>query len=338
MRGLFMSTIEQVALLAKVSVATVSRVVNNSAYVSETTRERVEQAIKKLNYQPNALGKLLRKETTSMVLVLLHSVDNPFFATIVQGIEKVAHENDYNVLICNTYGDTEREQHYLKMLRNHLVDGVVFISNTCSAEEINYLNSTFPVVQVVEYLTDIDAAHYSIDFYQAGKDLMDILYKNGHRSIGFIHTGSTEIVSSKEKFRAYKDFMKERRLPLITNYPDECLFGYANAKKIAGDLLDKNPKTSAFFATSDLLACGIIDELNSRGKSVPKDAMVVGFDNTSYAYVGKPNITSVELNSFQLGAMAMEYLMSKIKNKPVAHNNKCLIPYQIIERESTKKM
>lgn len=332
-----MSTIEQVALLAKVSVATVSRVVNNSAYVSEATRQRVEEAIKKLNYQPNALGKLLRKENTSMVLVLLHSVDNPFFSTIVQGIEKVAHDNDYNVLICNTYGDKQREQRYLNMLRNHLVDGVVFISNTCTAEEINHLNAGYPVVQVVEYLTEINAAHYSTDFYQATRDLMQLLYDKGHRSIGFIHTGSTEIISSKEKYRAYKEFMEEHHLPLITSYPKECLFGYDNAKMLAGELLDKFPETTAFCATSDLLACGIIDELNSRGKSIPRDAMVVGFDNTSYAYVGKPNITSVELNSFQLGAMAMEYLMSKIKNKPVTDNNKCLIPYQIIERESTKK-
>jgi LacI family transcriptional regulator, repressor for deo operon, udp, cdd, tsx, nupC, and nupG len=332
-----MSTIEQVASLAKVSVATVSRVINNTAFVSDETRERVENAIKKLNYQPNALGKLLRKETTSMVLILLHSVDNPFFASIVQGIEKVAHENDYNVIICNTYGDKEREQHYLKMLSNHLVDGAVFISNTCTADKINELNTIYPVVQVVEYHSDINAVFFSIDFYKASRDLLDILYNNGHTSIGFIHTGLTEIVSSKEKFRAYKDFMQEHQLPLITNYPLQVDFGYEKSKEVAGKLLDEFPNTSAFFTTSDLLACGVIDELNSRGKTVPKDAMVVGFDNTTFSYVNTPSITSVELNSFQLGAKAMDYLLTKIKDKNYVTDRSHLLPYQIIERESTQK-
>jgi LacI family repressor for deo operon, udp, cdd, tsx, nupC, and nupG len=332
-----MSTIEQVASLAKVSVATVSRVINNTAFVSEETRERVEKAIKKLDYQPNALGKSLRKETTSMVLVLLHSVDNPFFASIVQGIEKIAHENEYNVLICNTYGDKIREQHYLKMLSNHLVDGAVFISNTCTSDRINDLNSLYPVVQVVEYHPDIDAAFYSIDFYQASLDLMQLLYDNGHRSIGFIHTGLTEIISSREKFRAYQDFIDENNLPLITNYPQEIDFGYENAKKIAADLLDKSPNTTAFFATSDILACGIIDELSARGKVVPRDAMVVGFDNTSFSYVSKPSITSVELNSFQLGSSAMDYLIKKIKDKKIICEREHFLPYQIILRESTIK-
>jgi LacI family transcriptional regulator, repressor for deo operon, udp, cdd, tsx, nupC, and nupG len=332
-----MSTIEQVASLAKVSVATVSRVINNTAFVSEETRTRVENAIKKLNYQPNALGKLLRKENTSMVLILLHSVDNPFFASIVQGVEKIAHENEYNVLICNTYGDKEREQHYLKMLSNHLVDGAVFISNTCTADRINELNEIYPVVQVVEYHPDIDAVYFSIDFYQASKDLLNILYMNGHRSIGFIHTGLTEIVSSKEKFRAYHDFVNEHHLPMITNYPNEIDFGYEKSKEIAGKLLDDFPQTTAFFTTSDILACGVIDELLDRGIEVPQDAMVVGFDNTSFSYVNKPGITSVELNSFQLGSKAMDYLLSKIRNKNFITDKSHLIEYQIIERESTQK-
>ncbi|HET6785872.1 MAG TPA: LacI family DNA-binding transcriptional regulator, partial [Erysipelotrichaceae bacterium] len=111
-----MSTIQQVASLAHVSVATVSRVINNSAGVSKKTRLKVEQAIARLKYQPNAMGTFLRKDKTNMILVLVHSVDNPFFSMIIQGIENIAHHNNYNVLICTTYGDRNREQHYVKML------------------------------------------------------------------------------------------------------------------------------------------------------------------------------------------------------------------------------
>lgn len=141
-----MSTIQQVASLARVSVATVSRVINQSANVSEATRQRVELAIQRLNYQPNAMGTFLRKDKTNMILVLVHSVDNPFFSMIIQGIENIAHHNNYNVLICTTYGDREREKHYVKMLRNHYVDGMILISNTLQLDEINDLNQSYPVV------------------------------------------------------------------------------------------------------------------------------------------------------------------------------------------------
>lgn len=332
-----MSTIQQVASLAKVSVATVSRVINNSAGVSDKTRQKVEQAIERLKYQPNAMGTFLRKDKTNMILVLVHSVDNPFFSMIIQGIENIAHHNNYNVLICTTYGDRAREQHYVKMLKNHYVDGMILISNTLTLEEINELNINYPLVQVIEYLPESKAPYYSVDFYQASYDLMEHLIQNGCRNIAYVHTGSTHIISHMEKYRAYIDVLTKHNLPILSKTNEEYNFGFISAKSVAALLLDENPHIDGFFATSDLIAIGIIDELQTRKKRIPEDIKVVGFDNTIFSSIYNPAITTVELNTYELGCKSMEFLLNKIEKLEKDIKVDHVLPYQLIVKDSSSK-
>ena len=332
-----MSTIQQVASLAKVSVATVSRVINNSAGVSAKTRQKVEQAIERLKYQPNAMGTFLRKDKTNMILVLVHSVDNPFFSMIIQGIENIAHHNNYNVLICTTYGDRSREQHYVKMLKNHYVDGMILISNTLTLEEINELNINYPLVQVIEYLPESKAPYYSVDFYQASYDLMEHLIQNGCRNIAYVHTGSTHIISHMEKYRAYIDVLTKHNLPILSKTNEEYNFGFISAKSVAALLLDENPQIDGFFATSDLIAIGIIDELQTRKKRIPEDIKVVGFDNTIFSSIYNPAITTVELNTYELGCKSMEFLLNKIEKLDKDIKVDHVLPYQLIVKDSSSK-
>ena len=332
-----MSTIQQVASLAKVSVATVSRVINNSAGVSNKTRQKVEQAIERLKYQPNAMGTFLRKDKTNMILVLVHSVDNPFFSMIIQGIENIAHHNNYNVLICTTYGDRSREQHYVKMLKNHYVDGMILISNTLTLEEINELNINYPLVQVIEYLPESKAPYYSVDFYQASYDLMEHLIQNGCRNIAYVHTGSTHIISHMEKYRAYIDVLTKYNLPILSKTNEEYNFGFISAKSVAALLLDENPHIDGFLATSDLIAIGIIDEIQTRKKRIPEDIKVVGFDNTIFSSIYNPAITTVELNTYELGCKSMEFLLNKIEKLEKDIKVDHVLPYQLIVKDSSSK-
>lgn len=330
-----MSTIQQVASLARVSVATVSRVINQSANVSELTRQRVELAIQRLNYQPNAMGTFLRKDKTNMILVLVHSVDNPFFSMIIQGIENIAHHNNYNVLICTTYGDREREKHYVKMLKNHFVDGMILISNTLQLEEINDLNHSFPVVQTIEYVPDSSVPYYSVDFYKASFELMEHLIVSGRKNIAYVHTGSTQIISNIEKYRAYKDALNKHGLPVLCEASEEYYFGYISGKAVASVLLNENPNIDAFFATSDLTAVGIIDEIRSRNLKIPEDISVVGFDNTIFSSVSQPAITTVELNTYELGCKAMELLLRRIEKPETMDTTAHILPFHLIIKESS---
>jgi len=330
-----MSTIDQVALLSKVSVATVSRVINNAGNVSPQTKERVLAAIEKLKYQPNAMGSLLRKEHTGMILIMLHSVDNPFFSPIVQGIEYFAQSNAMNVLICTTYGDKKREQHYLDLLKTHFVDGILLITNTLTLDEINTLNSQYPLIQVVEYLQGSDASYFSIDFYEATTKMIESLIEQGHKQIAFVHAGLVDIISTKMKYQAYCDVLAKHKLKPYFTDQKEHTFGYGSGRDITQQLLKKHPKITAFFATSDLMACGILDELNDKGFSVPKDKAILGFDNTIFSTIVKPNLTSVDVNGFQLGYQSLEYLHKRIFDKRFKDKVQVFLPYTIHQRESS---
>jgi len=330
-----MSTIDEVAFLAKVSVATVSRVINNSGNVSPETKERVLFAIQKLNYQPNAMGSLLRKEHTGMILIMLHSVDNPFFSPIVQGIEYFAQSNGMNVLICTTYGDKKRELHYLDLLKSHFVDGILLITNTLSVEEINALNQQYPLIQVIEYLDGSDASYFSIDYYEASTKLVERLVEKGHKHIAFVHAGLVDIVSTKMKFKAYCDVLSKHGLkPYFVDHKEHT-FGYGSGRDITKVLLKKHPQITAFFSTSDLMACGILDELTDQGFKVPQDKAILGFDNTIFSSLVKPNLTSVDVNGFQLGYQSLEYLHKRIFNKKFKDKVQVFLPYVIHERESS---
>jgi len=329
-----MSTIEEVAYHAKVSVATVSRVINNKGNVSASTRQRVEESIKILKYQPNALGVLLRKDRTQMVLVLLHSVDNPFFSAIVRGVESVAHENNYNVLISTTYSDPQREDHYIKLLKRHFVDGVILITNTFNKDDINELNTLYPVAQALEYIEGSDAKHFSVDFYGASVALMEELIQKGRKNIIFAYTGSTDIISAHLKYQAYCDVLNKHNLPILTPKLQDLLFGYESGQKIALDGIKQTPEVDGFFAASDLIACGIIDALTQHGKHVPKDISVVGFDNTIYAQLANPKLTTVEVNSYKMGEAAMHYILDRLSNRTDCQSPSEIFDYEIIHRES----
>lgn len=330
-----MSTIEEVALHANVSVATVSRVINNKGNVSETTRQRVEAAIKELKYQPNAMGVLLRKERTEMVLILLHSVDNPFFSSIVQGVEKVAHENNYNVLISTTYGDQKREERYIKLLQHHFVDGVILITNTLNPIEIEELSERYPVAQVLEYVESPSLTHFSVDFYDAACQVMEHLVQSGRKRIVFAHTGLNNIVSTKEKFKAYKDCCLNNNLPILTSELKDYSFGFESGRQIAHEALEKFPDVDAFFASSDLIAAGIMDVLKERNISIPETISVAGFDNTIFSQLLSPKLTTVDLNGFAMGEEAMRYILSRLNNPEQSLEKPSLYKTKLIKRSST---
>jgi len=329
-----MSTIEQVAKVANVSVATVSRVINNSAPVSEKARKKVELAIKKLNYEPNYLGRSLRQSETNMILAMVHGIDNPFFSQIIRGIESVAHAHGVNVLICTTYGDSIREMHYLEMLKRRYVDGAILLSSCMDVQQLDQLDESFPIVQVVENLPASKAVSVTVDYYHASVQLMEHLIQSGHRNIVFIHTGWQEIISSTEKFRAYADTLKKHGLPVLSEHIRYNEFGFDSGKELIGSCLVEHPEIDAVFAASDLVACGVINEIEKRGLRVPEDISVAGFDNTIYANINKPKITTVDQNSFELGSTAMKLLLQKIRQIPL-EQRRVQVAHRLIVQGST---
>ena len=333
----YMATMEQVARLANVSPATVSRVLNNPVTVSLDTRERVLKAIKSLDYEPNFLGRFLRTTQTNIVLVLVHSIDNPFFADIVNGIENIATVYDYNVIMANNHGSKEIGNRFISMMKNHLIDGIILLSNELDVGELDNLAAEYPLVQVIEYNKQSKADAICIDYYKASRELMDNFVALGRRNIAFINTNEMPIISTNEKYQAYLDCLGENGFPILTKPPlslEE--FGYDTSYEITVKLLKKHPQLDAIFTCSDMIAAGACAACQDHGKRVPEDIAISGFDDIFYAKINSPTITTVSHDTFNLGFTAMNHILKKI-NDEKPENNRIILPYEIIYRESAPK-
>ncbi len=329
-----MSTIKEVAQLAGVSVATVSRVLNHEQAVMEKTREKVLAAIEMLQYQPNLLGRNLRQSATRKILVLLPTMSNQFYSKIVAGIEERAREYGYHAMVCITYGDRDVEAEYLSLLRAKFADGVIFLNPVLSAEELSKLNRDYPVVQCSEYLEKGCSLVVSIDNERAAYDAVSLLIDRGHRHIAFL--GAKDVVTSGRLRRdGYCRALREHGLPVRQEdiYLDS--YGFKSGIRwVEQVFLQKAQKPTAVFAIADTIAVGVMKALLQRGWQIPEQLALVGFDDTAIAQMYHPGLTTISQPRLEMGQQSMELLLEKMKD-PHIPDRKLLLPYEIRERETT---
>ncbi|MCX7842547.1 MAG: LacI family DNA-binding transcriptional regulator [Clostridia bacterium] len=330
-----MATIQDVAKAAGVSVATVSRVLNNSGLVQEETRETVMEAIRALNYQPNLLGRNLRRMETRMILVLLPNISNPFYSRIVKGIEDVAHKNGYNIMLCNTDSDKMRERIYLELLKKRLSDGIILMASELSREELLELGKNYPVVQCCEYREDVEITHVSIDNYSAAKKAVNHLIGQGHKRIAMISC-KNNFLSTVQREAGYKKVLEESGIefdPDLLAYGD---YGYKSGLRTAKQFLSMQDKPTAIFAISDMMAIGAIKAVRQAGLKIPEDIAVVGFDNINFASMCEPELTTVSQPKYDIGCYTMEFLIRQIKGESKS-SQAIFLEHELIIRASTVK-
>jgi len=329
-----MANIKEVARYAGVSVATVSRVLNDSPNVKSETREKVFSAIKELGYQPNLLGRNLRRTRTNLVLVLLPSIANPFYAAIVKGIEDVAHNNGYNIMLCNTESNVERERLYIRLLKNKLADGVIFLAPQISADELTELSLKYPVVQCCEYRENAGVSHVSIDNFMAAYEATKHLIRLGHKKIGLL-SSDNDFISTKQRENGYRKALEEYRIMLNKIWLGFGDYGYNSGYDYGSKLLGNDDRPTAVFAISDLMAIGVIKAAADKGITVPDDLSVVGFDNISYAYMHTPSLTTISQPRYDIGEAAMKLMLAHI-NEPDYPPCSLILKHQLVLRESTQ--
>jgi LacI family transcriptional regulator, repressor for deo operon, udp, cdd, tsx, nupC, and nupG len=327
------STIQDVAKASGVSVATVSRVLNNSATVAEATREMVLNTIKQLDYQPNLLGRNLRRTETRLILALLPTIANPFYSRIVKGIEDVAHKNGYNVMLCNTDSTKEREQLYLGLLKNRLADGVILMAPRIEGEELTAISADFPVVQCCEYKEGAKVSLVRIDNYAAARKAAKHLISLGHKKIGIIssHSDFLSILRREEGFRSV---LEEAGLPLEDQYLAYGDYSFKSGHRSALALLALKEQPTAIFAISDVMAIGALRALREKGLKVPDDVAVVGFDNISFSSMCDPMLTTVSQPKYDLGCTAMDLLLKTIQGE-LKEPLEIVLENELVIREST---
>lgn len=326
------TTIKDVAKAAGVSVATISRMLNNPEMVKPSTREHVMQVIKELDYQPNVLAKQLRTQATKTVIVILPTIENSFFQRIISGIGVEAERNGYQMLIADLHSQPSLENYYFDAIQKRQIDGIISLSANMTLKLTQQISEKYPLVMAVQCVPGNSVPSVSIDNAAASRALMTHLIRLGHRSIAHLTVSPTQL-PYQDRLDSYTAILKEHGIPI-----DEELITYGEPTIMGGyhqmwSLLSKQKKFTAVFAAGDTMAIGAIKALKEHGLRVPEDCAVVGFDDIDLSALWEPALTTIRQPTEKIGRIAFQKLLALMQNEPVSDLQEFL-PYELIIRES----
>jgi LacI family transcriptional regulator len=329
-----MANMKQIAKNCGVSVATVSRVINHPESVSQETHDKIVAVMNELNYTPNEQARSLTLNRTNTIALFVPNILNPLYTQIAKGIEEVAHQKGYNLLLCNTELSVLKERDYINMLIKRRIDGLIFSYSLLQLDDIERINNQkIPLVMIGQNADGISTnkvvADLELGVYQAITHLIEI----GNREIAFI-SGPKKLSESCEKFKGYEKALREFGLSVNEKYiiegDNEVEGGYLAAKK----LLTLNPRVSAIFASNDLMAIGAMDAIKSEGYHIPRDFSIVGFDDIKMASLVEPKLTTVSHPVHKMGLIAARLLFDAIENKEEVFYQKVLLEPVLKVRKS----
>ncbi|MDM5336663.1 LacI family DNA-binding transcriptional regulator [Fictibacillus enclensis] len=325
-------TIKDVAKKANVSVATVSRILNNLPGYSEKTKEKVLEVIAEMGYQPNAIARGLINKKTKTLGVLLPAVSDTFASVVLSGIEDMAHELDYSVMVCNTDKDGKRTMKYLQALREKQVDGIVFVSEFFKEEYYNAIIAMNLPVVLVSTKSKYDVPFIKVDDKKAVFDGVTYLLERGHRSIGMIAGTKGDPIATLPRIEGYKRALKEKGIPVDRRKIAFGDFGFESGITAAKELLKQTEGLTAIFCSSDEMAAGALSYLYRMSIRVPDQISIIGYDNTKVAEMAIPPLTTVGQPLYEMGKNAVKMLL----DRETGEQQSVFMPHHIVERETVK--
>lgn len=335
-----MSSISEVAKRANVSITTVSRVLNGSSHpVNAETRKRVLEAARELNYSPSALAQAMITGSTQIVAVLVGDSMDPYFASIVRGIEDVGRKNGYLVIVCNTDRLPDIEVQYLQTLNNYRVDGVIFAGGGLTDDE--YLEAMeLPLAQfkerdaVIVTLGDhrFPSLSVVIDNERAAFDATAYLIKLGHKEITYI-SGPEQLTTSGSRLRGYRRALEEHGLPFRSELVLPGDFTFESGLEAAEIIAQKPERITAVVASNDLIAIGCMHGLKRNGLQIPQDVSVIGIDNITAARFTDPPLSTIAVPLYDLGAVGMERLLTA-RSGEALEDGRTVLPHELVKRDS----
>ncbi|MTT32524.1 catabolite control protein A [Terrilactibacillus sp. BCM23-1] len=331
------ATIYDVAREASVSMATVSRVVNGNPNVKPTTRKKVLEAIERLGYRPNAVARGLASKKTTTVGVIIPDISNVFFSELARGIEDIATMYKYNIILCNSDQNKNKEMHLIQTLLGKQVDGIVFMGGEINQDLIEeFKKSPVPIVLAATLDEQNQVPSVNINYEQAVFDAITYFINQGHKRIGFI-SGPTEVpINGEHKLKGYKRALESAEIPYLEDLVAIGDDTYESGKEATEQFLALDNKPTAIFAGSDEMGIGVIHQIQDSGLTVPNDIEVISNDNTRLAQMVRPTLSCVVQPMYDIGAVAMR-LLTKFMNKEEVDEITVTLPYRIEYRSSTTK-
>lgn len=299
--------------LAVVSKSTVSRVLNESSNVDEETRKKVLQAIKELKYKPNSFARNFRNRETKLIAVVIPNISNAFLGKLVQGMEDVAVKNGYNIILCNTGENADREIQYVSMLEQKQVDGIILTALRNPLEMIKPYLKYGPIILASEYLDDDFLPSVCIDNIAAAQKATEYLIKSGHERIAFIN-GPKNIILCRDRKTGYINVINNNGLSVCDYLIQHNDFTIEGGYKSTERLLKLTDRPTAIFVANDEMAVGAVKSLQKHGLNAPKDMAVIGFDNVPVSTVVEPNLTTIDQPIYKIGFEAVNLLITCLRS------------------------
>lgn len=336
-------TIKDVAKKANVSPSTVSRVISNSDKISEATKKKVRKIMGELGYYANLNARMLvQKSTKTIGVVMKHSTSeamhNPFFPELLSGISAECHKKDYSLMLTTGSSEESIYNEVVKMVQGKLVDGIIVTYSKLDDRVVPYLqNIDIPFVVIGKPAENSHAImHIDNDNVFGGMEATEYLIELGHRRIGFVGD-DPEYQVVQDRIAGFKNTMQKHAIEIPEHYIQLGSWSSGLNEDVLDLFFKKEPYPTALIATTDTIGLYLLSALDSRNIKVPNDISVLSFNNTLISQIATPNMTSVDIQTFQLGFEAAKSVIELIK-EPDAFKKSIIIPTMIIERTSTKEL
>ncbi|HEX2954324.1 MAG TPA: LacI family DNA-binding transcriptional regulator [Bacillota bacterium] len=326
-----MATINDVAKAAGVSVATISRVLNQSERVKPETRERILRIIEELKYAPDASAKALRSRKTNQIGVVLPDISVMFYMELLKGIENTAMGSDYNLIICDAQNQAKREQEYMKLLTEKRLDGLILINSLMEDKEIAGLAERgFPVVSIGREILNSNISSILVSNWSGACQAVEHLIGHGHTRIAYLRGDKSR--DDEERFAAYRHVLNQHGIAYDPQLVERGFFTEDGGAKAFHKLVNRTQFT-AVFAGNDEMAVGVFGKARELGIEVPREMAVVGFDNIRLARHIVPGLTTADMPKQQLGSSAARKLIEILNHGDIEYE-KTILRSELVIRQS----
>ncbi|MDA1476615.1 LacI family DNA-binding transcriptional regulator [Bacillus changyiensis] len=326
-----MATIKDVAIAAKVSVATVSRVLNETGYVHEDTKTRVIKAMKTLNYRPNEVARSLYHRESRLIGLLLPDITNPFFPQLARGVEDEIHQHGFRLIFGNSDENLDKELDYLQTFKQNQVVGVISATNDPEAT-INQ-DLSMPIV-FLDRTGDEHVPSVFADSRKGGQLAASEMMKRNSKRMTLIK-GPAHLRTAKDRFNGALDILSSADVDFHVLTTET--FSFQEAQQRAEDLFSIYPKTDGIIASNDIVATAILHEALKRGIQVPSDLQLIGFDDIPHSEWLFPPLSTIRQPVYEMGKEAAKLLLKLIKNEYIEKST-VQLPVSFIERQTTRKV
>lgn len=334
---LCVATIIDIAKRAGVSVATVSRTFSHPDKVKAETQERVNRAVAELEYSPNAMARGLRQMRSGTVIVIVPWIQNPFFAGIVQGIENVAHDQGFKVLLGETQNRQDRLDYYAAMVSSRVADGLILLGSLLPTDVSERIadgdGAPMPLVLACERFDNLTCPQVAIDNERAACEAVRHLIGQGRSRIAMV-SGPHGNMLSEDRMAGYRRALAEAGLPVLEHHLLEGDFSVESGHRVMKTLLGLAPRPDAIFFANDEMAIGGLRAIQQAGLSVPHDFAIVGFDDIRFAGYVSPPLSTIRQPTGEIGETAMRLMVHRL-NKHSGGAEVVILDHQLIVRESS---